>query len=706
AQEDLGSDALGADSPYARVLAASDCTSDSHSFGLFLDGLQALVEEHSHVVSLALPPPTLPASALFCFVQALFSPSGVALRTLQKLYAHLRAIPVGTFDTVSVPGTRVAPDEATKDILYLTTVAEVVALLLAAADSWAVMQPVGLPMELGRRCVFGAFEDVIGDYVQLERRIIERAYAESLGQWMMKSKERLNQLPPPSAVAAAAGILAGRIDAKAEAERPRRNSVSSARILGGAAGMESSRTANFSQRRLQMDEYKARVLKVLEAKLGISLSSGMQGIGGGSDDAEGDDAGASSAKVGLTKFDAVPRRWPSGGAQTKPVHQGRTVVGEVLWNSPVSIDLCLNMVLTNRDAIDRLAVFAEAPPDMRLRKLAQEAIESVFCILLQSVGNHVRPAFSKILVELKDLEQTAMVVMVTQKRTTSLNNTRQPVSPSTAPAQTSAVTAKSNFPVYSAQRIQAEKELREKFASVELRFFELIHLSDLVVQMLEIYYKKDMCMFIDESDFLNMCNQEKKALEHAIDDSVAVGMDCVIEVILRQTQHILDTEQHALDYHPDSNISLTLTPSLACTRAVQFLGESTAVLQSMTMQKQMRGVFMGEIGQRLFSVLLDNIKRFQITEPGGFQLIADLNLYYDWAASNVDLDTLRYFTALKDLANCFILAPRDLRGFLRDQYSRRTFDGVMRSEEVYDVVACRADYKQIRTQVEGHCDFM
>ncbi|KAJ1881961.1 hypothetical protein LPJ66_011229, partial [Kickxella alabastrina] len=411
AQEDLGTDAFGADSPYARVFAASDCTSDSHSFGLFLDGLQALVEEHSHVVSLALPPPTLPASALFCFVQALFSPSGVALRTLQKLYAHLRAIPVGTFDTVSVPGTRVAPDEATKDILYLTTVAEVVALLLAAADSWAVMQPVGLPMELGRRCVFGAFEDVIGDYVQLERRIIERAYAESLGRWMVKSKERLNQPPPPSAAAAAAVMLAGRIDAKVETERPRRDSVSSARILGGAAGMESSRTVNFSQRRLQMDEYKARVLKVLGAKLGISLSSEMQGIDGESDDAEGGDAGASLTGVGLTKFDAVSKRWPSGGVQTKPVNQGRTVVGEVLWNSPVSIDLCLNMVLTNRDAIDRLAVFAEAPPGMRLRKLAQEAIESVFCILLQSVGNHVRPAFSKILAELKDLEHTAMVVM-------------------------------------------------------------------------------------------------------------------------------------------------------------------------------------------------------------------------------------------------------------------------------------------------------
>ncbi|KAJ2815737.1 F-box protein: endocytic membrane traffic, recycling ReCYcling 1 [Coemansia sp. 'formosensis'] len=153
-------------------------------------------------------------------------------------------------------------------------------------------------------------------------------------------------------------------------------------------------------------------------------------------------------------------------------------------------------------------------------------------------------------------------------------------------------------------------------------------------------------------------------------------------------------------------MSLTLTPTMACARAVQFLSESTAVLQCMATQKQMRDVFLGEIGVRLFNVLLNNIKRFQITEPGGFQLIADLNLYYDWAVAIVDPETLRFFTALKDLANCFILAPKDLRGFLRDQYSRHTFDGVMRSEEVYDVVACRADYRAIRSQVEGHCDFM
>ncbi|KAJ2884414.1 F-box protein: endocytic membrane traffic, recycling ReCYcling 1 [Coemansia aciculifera] len=681
-------------SRYAQVLMASDCATDSHSFGVFLEGLQGLIEEHARVSALALPPPTLPASALYCFVQALFGANGVALSTLQKLYAYLRAIPVlsesGSSFSYILPQQHapaslvVVPDEATKDVLYLTTVADVVALLLVASDKWAVMRPVALSSALGRRCVFSAFDDVIGDYVQLERRVIERAYSEELSQWIVKSKSDgsgdSHQKPASTTSTLPA---ADRV--------PNRDSLSSIRSHAPSAQEPTIRLVNFHQRLEQMEEYKLRVLRVLEAKLGISLLPEPEGLKAEDKPVPG----------------PVARRRSSGLAVD--IHR-RTTVGSVLRSSPISIDLCLNMVLTNRDAINRLSVFAEAPPDMRLRKLAQEAIESVFCVLLQSIGNHIRPAFTRIVAELKQLEQTAMIAIVSQEHHRSQGRhatTSSGGAPGDHASTASHVsTTGGGGSAYSAQLIQAEKELREKFTAVELRFFELIHLCDLAVQMLEIYYKKDMCAFINESDFLNICNQEKKALEHAIDDNVAVGMDCVIEIILRQTQHILDTEQHSSDYHPDSNMSLTLTPTMACARAVQFLSESTAVLQCMTTQKQMRDVFLGEIGVRLFNVLLDNIKRFQITEPGGFQLIADLNLYYDWAVAIVDPETLRFFTALKDLANCFILAPKDLRGFLRDQYSRHTFDGVMRSEEVYDVVACRADYRAIRSQVEGHCDFM
>ncbi|KAJ1950707.1 hypothetical protein EC988_004287, partial [Linderina pennispora] len=179
------------DSRYALVLRTSDQVIDAHTFDVFLDGLQRTIHEHARVVSLALPLPTLPTSALYCFIQALFSNNGVALNTLKKLYAHLRSIPVGASPEPAArygKPTQVVPDEATKDILYLTTVADIVAQLLVASDSWSAMDPVAVPSELGRRCVFSAFDDVIQDYVQLERRIIERAYEAELSQWLTKTK--------------------------------------------------------------------------------------------------------------------------------------------------------------------------------------------------------------------------------------------------------------------------------------------------------------------------------------------------------------------------------------------------------------------------------------------------------------------------------------------------------------------------------------
>ncbi|KAJ2521116.1 F-box protein: endocytic membrane traffic, recycling ReCYcling 1 [Coemansia sp. RSA 1939] len=741
-------------SKYHKVVVDSSKVMDSHTFDVFLDGMQDVIEEHACVVAAALPPPGLPVSALYHFVGSLFGDRegrGLAVATLRRLFAYLRSIPVadtshvliemddsvygaGRSDKEAVNKTRQAvPDEATKDILYLTTVANVVSLLLVASDKWTRMKPVSIPSELGRRCVYSAFTDVIDDYAQLERRIIERAYGQELDQWAAKVKTRMELAAGsssfPSSHLTAAASVGGASGVHGGADET---------VLLAPGPKDSMRLVNFRHRQQQMDEYKGRVLKVLGAKLDISLPPDMVGAGSGDDGTTNtsnnkdsqhgkqalEDTQEQKIIAQKTRRRSSASQSGNGGGIGDIAPPRRTVVGDVLWNAPISIDLCLNMVLTNRDAIDRLAVFTEAPPDMRLRRSAQDAIESVFCILLQSIGRHIRPAFSKVVAELQTLEHTAMVVMVSQGRHTGGAGAAPSSSSGASAGATATSSAGSNTgsgsattglvrhggggggSAYSAHRMQAEKELREKFTAVELQFFELIHLSDIAVQMLEIYYKKEMCVFIDESDFLNICNQEKKALEHAVDDSVAVGMDCVIEIILRQTQHILDTEQRPGDYHPDTNVSLALTPTLACARAVQFLGESTTVLRSMTTQKQMREVFLGEIGVRLFNVLIDHIKRFQITEPGGFQLIADLNLYYDWAADNVDPDTLRFFTALKDLANCFILAPRDLRGFLRDQYSRHTFDGVMRMEEIYDVVACRADYRTIRSQVEGHCDFM
>jgi recyclin-1 len=89
-------------------------------------------------------------------------------------------------------------------------------------------------------------------------------------------------------------------------------------------------------------------------------------------------------------------------------------------------------------------------------------------------------------------------------------------------------------------------------------FFELVHVADLILQMVQMYYAEEMCKHIDKMDFLNEANKEKKAFERMIDDGVAAGLDKSIEVLIGQVEYILATMQLPTDYNPDENTDIEL----------------------------------------------------------------------------------------------------------------------------------------------------
>lgn len=93
-------------------------------------------------------------------------------------------------------------------------------------------------------------------------------------------------------------------------------------------------------------------------------------------------------------------------------------------------------------------------------------------------------------------------------------------------------------------------------------FFELVHVADLILQMVQVYYAEEMCKHIDKMDFLNEANKEKKAFERMIDDGVAAGLDKSIEVLIDQVAYILATMQQPTDYNPDENCDIELQPTL------------------------------------------------------------------------------------------------------------------------------------------------
>lgn len=49
-----------------------------------------------------------------------------------------------------------------------------------------------------------------------------------------------------------------------------------------------------------------------------------------------------------------------------------------------------------------------------------------------------------------------------------------------------------------------------------LQFFELVHLADLIQQMIDVYYSEDIKPWIDEYDFLSEIAVEKKSFERLL----------------------------------------------------------------------------------------------------------------------------------------------------------------------------------------------
>ncbi|KAL1914516.1 uncharacterized protein VTP21DRAFT_8230 [Calcarisporiella thermophila] len=314
----------------------------------------------------------------------------------------------------------------------------------------------------------------------------------------------------------------------------------------------------------------------------------------------------------------------------------------------LSLEMSLHLIHINKEAQQRVGFFLRLADEYG--EQAQKTIETIFIHLLRTLGmHHIKPGFEEAIEHLGSCNK--------------LDSTIDHQTPITS--------------------------LRD--------FFELIHMADLIQQMVHVYYEEEMGRYIDKTDFLSDCNKEKKNFERLLDDYVARGLDRSLQVLIDHVEYILLRDQAASDFLPAHGQVLDLQPTKACKNAADCVQLHTQLLLGCT-DKTMLDVFFQEIGSRFFSVLCKHFKRFTINEAGGFQLICDLNHYNQCAWSLRQQPTTRLFMALKDLGNLFIIqSPEALKEFIHDG---ERFGGTFRVEEVLEFVQLRADWKMIQKEVE------
>ncbi|KAL0958097.1 hypothetical protein HGRIS_000269 [Hohenbuehelia grisea] len=321
-------------------------------------------------------------------------------------------------------------------------------------------------------------------------------------------------------------------------------------------------------------------------------------------------------------------------------------VKEEKFDLLLSLDVCLELIHADREALKRVETFAGYPGHYGHR--VRDTIEEIFILFLQALSErHVTRGFAQ-----------ATQQMMAYK--------------------------------------PAEHEETTSVAPL-VQFFELVHVGDTIQSMVQVYFDKELAPHIDRTDFLNAVVREKKRFENALDDAVAGGLNAGTELLMNQVEHIIMTRTQPREYYPPEDAPMELGPTKACTAAIKCLEMHCKLLKGST-SKEVLEVFYQEIGIRLIAILQKHIKRQIISLSGGFQVIADLNTYHTFIASLKVASIASDFSHLKMLGHVFVVEDaKDLAQIVRDV---TRYGGAYRPEDIYEFIQRRSDWKKIEKTVD------
>lgn len=357
-----------------------------------------------------------------------------------------------------------------------------------------------------------------------------------------------------------------------------------------------------------------------------------------------------------------------------------------------SIEVALNLVHAAKSSLDRASQFIALGGEAG--ESARTQCSAIFILLIQTVGvRHVKAGFDKAIDHLSHYSP---------HETTTNNDGSSVVQ--VAPLAT---------------------------------FLELVNVGDLIQQMLDVFYESELVRLriSNRDDFLDVNVKEKRKFEAMLDERVAAGLGKGIDVLMEEVEYICATSQLPTDFYPelalqDANTPEPTTfasvlngsagrplslaaklpvmdfsgqPTPAAQKVIKLVGHHTSMLTGAT-EKSLLDVFIAEVGLRLFTTLTKHIKRQRISCAGSLSLLSDLTAYSQFIATFKNADLSSYFTALRSLAQIYLIegtSDRDVREMSTIIADQDRYKGVFTVEEVVEFAERRSDWLMLRARVEG-----
>ncbi|KAL7625423.1 F-box protein: endocytic membrane traffic, recycling ReCYcling 1 [Parahypoxylon ruwenzoriense] len=239
-------------------------------------------------------------------------------------------------------------------------------------------------------------------------------------------------------------------------------------------------------------------------------------------------------------------------------------------------------------------------------------------------------------------------------------------------------------------------------------FIELVNVGDIISQMIDVFYEQQLAApkIADRNDFLDPAGLAKKKFEQMLDESVAAGLNKGIDVLMDEVEYLCATTQLPTDFNPppaSQEASLSkdpdIGPTITAKRVTELVSSHTKMLVGST-EKTMLDVFNSEVGLRLFTAVCKHIKRQRISTEGAVKLIADMNMYFEYIRTLKNPDLLAYFKALRELSQIYLIDARHAKEMATIIADGDRFGGIFRAEEVYEFAERRADWFQVKRDVE------
>ncbi|KAI2641843.1 exocyst complex component Sec10-like protein [Hypomontagnella submonticulosa] len=239
-------------------------------------------------------------------------------------------------------------------------------------------------------------------------------------------------------------------------------------------------------------------------------------------------------------------------------------------------------------------------------------------------------------------------------------------------------------------------------------FIELVNVGDIISQMIDVFYEQQLAApkIADRNDFLDPAGLAKKKFEQMLDENVAAGLNKGIDVLMDEVEYLCATTQLPSDFNPpqpSQETGITKDPDIGPTttakRVTELVSSHTKMLIGST-EKTMLDVFNSEVGLRLFTAVCKHIKRQRISTDGAIKLIADMNMYFEYIRTLKNQDLLAYFKALRELSQIYLIDARHAKEMATIIADGDRFGGIFRAEEVYEFAERRADWYQVKRDVE------